>query len=81
MHPTILRLLHYPIPDEIRCYYWAIALDVAQYHQKGYFSNLLKDQNRVPQRGISHINDDVKRIRDCPLEVQSYIGTILVCIW
>ena len=61
INPIVLRLLQFPIPDEIRCIYWAIALDIRSYYNSGYFSNLQNKSDSIPEKTKKLIKDDLGR--------------------
>ena len=62
VHPTVLRLLQYPIPDELRCFYWALSLGVFDRYENGYFSIIHNKQASIPDSNLRVIEADLKRM-------------------
>lgn len=77
--PIILRLLQFPIPDEIRCFYWAIALDIGSHYTGGYFSDLQNKLNLIPNDSMKMIKDDLRRPEEGYPSESSHVEKVLVC--
>lgn len=77
VHPTVLRLLQYPIPDEIRCFYWALCFGVFDRYENGYFSIIHNKQSCIPDSNLRVIEADLKRM-DISHEEYEKVYSVLV---
>ena len=68
IHPTILRLIRYPIPDEIRCFIWSEFLGVRNSYEIGYYSIIRNKQVSIPSSALTLIEADLRRMEITPHE-------------
>ena len=68
IHPTILRLIRYPIPDEIRCFLWSEFLGVRNSYEIGYYSIIRNKQSSIPSSALNLIEADLRRMEITPHE-------------
>ena len=60
--PVVLRLLKYPIPEEIRCFLWSEFLSVPDSYVIGYYSIIRNKQYGTPANSLSVIEADLRRM-------------------
>ena len=77
VNPVLLRPLQYPIPDAIRCFYWAMILGVYDRYENGYFSIVRNKQNSIPESNLRVIEADLKRM-DISREEYDKMYSVLV---
>lgn len=58
----VLRLLQYPIPEEIRCFLWSEFLSVRDSYVIGYYSIIRNKQYGIPANSLSVIEADLRRM-------------------
>lgn len=73
IHPTVIRLLRYPIPDEIRCFIWSEFLGVRISYVIGYYSIIRNKQYAIPSNSLSVIEADLRRMEITPQEYRQLL--------
>ena len=62
IHPVVLRLLHYPIPEEIRSFVWSALLDVRHSHMPGnYYALAARINVSIPEHSLYTMKADLNR--------------------
>ena len=81
IHPVVLRLLHYPIPEEIRSFVWSALLDVRHSHMPGnYYALAARINVSIPEHSLSTMKADLDR--HIPrLTQEEYNKAFRVLVW
>ena len=77
IHPTILRLIRYPIPDEIRCFLWSEFLGVRNSYEIGYYSIIRNKQSSIPSSALNLIEADLRRMEITPHECRQLLRLLV----
>ena len=79
--PTVLRLLNYPIAEEIRCFLWSEFLSVRDSYVIGYYSIIRNKQYGIPTNSLSVIEADLRRMEISSAEHRQMLRLLVASRW